>query len=568
MKKTHVPIIVALMASFLAGTGHPAWAKIIYVNAQAAGNANGADWANAFTRIAPAMETAVDGDEIRVARGRYRGVVEMKPGTALYGGFAGTESLREQRNWKGNETILDGGGGASSIVVTAEDTVLDGFTVTGGKQRGVWCQKATFQMAHCLIQWNGEYGLVISDFCKPSVTDCEISKNGRGVMCAARSTPTLNLCVIRNNRAKSSGGGVVCESRSAPALISCTITGNTAAAAGGGLYITSIASPQITQCMIAGNIAGVSGGGIFCETGALPKLDNCAILGNHARDTGGVYADESYPTLTHCTIAGNTAGGFFATIKSRLTLKNCIVWNPGTEITGDPRHRSENDLILFSCVQGGWPGIGNISHYPQFKDPPNGDFRLLNGSPCIDSASPEARAIVDLDGRARPGEDGLVDMGAYESPPEYRPGPLPAPRTLYVRATADPGGDGSSWDRAMDTIGMALFVSNAGDEIRVAGETYRESVWLEPNVALYGGFAGTETSRESRNQSANETIIDATGLHTMAAVAGAGGALLDRFTVTGGEACGVYCDGTSPFLTDCVITGNSTYVEGWCGPAG
>ncbi|MFB3788269.1 MAG: right-handed parallel beta-helix repeat-containing protein [bacterium] len=568
MKKTHLPIIVALMACFLAGTDCPAWSKIIYVNTQAAGNANGADWANAFTRIAPAVVAAGINDEIWVARGRYPEAVLMKSGTALYGGFAGTESLREQRNWKGNETILDGGGLANSTVVTAEDTVLDGFTVTGGSNRGVWCKMATFQMAHCLITGNREYGLFISDSCKPSVTDCEISNNGRGVMCANRSAPTLILCVIRDNRTKSSGGGVVCESRSTPALISCVITGNTAGEAGGGMYVTSVASPQITQCMIAGNIAGVSGGGVFCGLGALPKLENCAIVGNRARDTGGVYAADSYPTLIHCTIAGNTMGGFFATIKSRLTLKNCIVWNPGTEITGDSLHRYENDLILFSCVQGGWPGRGNIGYYPQFKDPPNGDFRLLNGSPCIDSASPEARAMVDLDGRPRPGEDGWVDMGAYESPPEYRPVTVPAPRTLYVRSTADPGGDGSSWDQAMDTIGMALFVTNASDEIWVAGGTYRESIWLEPNVALYGGFAGLETSRESRNRSANETIIDATGLHTMASVTGAGGALLDSFTVTGGEACGVYCDGTFLSLTDCVITGNSTYVEGWCGPAG
>jgi hypothetical protein len=68
---------------------------------------------------------------------------QMKSGVALYGGFSGTETARNQRDWAANVTILSGDIGAegdnsdnSYHVVTANNTdasaVLDGFTISGG----------------------------------------------------------------------------------------------------------------------------------------------------------------------------------------------------------------------------------------------------------------------------------------------------------------------------------------------------------------------------------------------------------------------------------------------------
>jgi hypothetical protein len=53
---------------------------------------------------------------------------------ALYGGFAGTETRRSQRDWYLNPTVLDGAGGNSSytaVVVSCEycANVVDGFTL-------------------------------------------------------------------------------------------------------------------------------------------------------------------------------------------------------------------------------------------------------------------------------------------------------------------------------------------------------------------------------------------------------------------------------------------------------
>ena len=63
-------------------------------------------------------------------------------------------------------------------------------------------------------------------------------------------------------------------------------------------------------------------------------------------------------------------------------------------------------------IEGQLAGEGNIDIDPQFTDPENGDYTLLEGSPCIDAGT------ADLDGD---GVDDITDfiglapdMGAYE----------------------------------------------------------------------------------------------------------------------------------------------------------
>ncbi|BBM70633.1 hypothetical protein [Rhodothermus marinus] len=132
---------------------------------------NGSSWADACTSLQDALAAAQAGDEIWVAAGVYypdegTGLTDndrtlsfrMKRGVAIYGGFAGTETDRSQRDWEANPTVLSGdldqndvdsdGDGIPDVlrgnnayhVVVAENVdstaVLDGFIIRQGLANG------------------------------------------------------------------------------------------------------------------------------------------------------------------------------------------------------------------------------------------------------------------------------------------------------------------------------------------------------------------------------------------------------------------------------------------------
>lgn len=85
----------------------------------------------------------------------------------------------------------------------------------------------------------------------------------------------------------------------------------------------------------------------------------------------------------------------------------------------------------------------------------------------------------------------------------------------YVRANASGNGNGLSWQTAFNNLEQALALATDGDEVWVAEGTYvpgngasRESTFLIPGgVAVFGGFAGGETSLGQRNLLENLTVL-------------------------------------------------------------
>ena len=83
--------------------------------------------------------------------------------------------------------------------------------------------------------------------------------------------------------------------------------------------------------------------------------------------------------------------------------------------------------------------------------------------------------------------------------------------TIYVRHDAIGANDGTSWTDAFLSLQDATAKSRSGDEIWVAGGTYKPtqpwaaddpravSFQLKTGVGIYGGVAGTETTRDARD---------------------------------------------------------------------
>ena len=81
-------------------------AQTIYVNSKATGTNDGTSWANAYTKLEPALAAAANSTEIWVAAGVYKpdpassttASYSMKKAAKLYGGFKGTETALSQRS--------------------------------------------------------------------------------------------------------------------------------------------------------------------------------------------------------------------------------------------------------------------------------------------------------------------------------------------------------------------------------------------------------------------------------------------------------------------------------------
>ena len=86
----------------------------IYVNQQATGIDNGNSWTDAYSDLQSALAAAQANDQIWVAAGTYKpGTLDTDTfniitGVKLLGGFNGTETTAEERNWAENPTILSG----------------------------------------------------------------------------------------------------------------------------------------------------------------------------------------------------------------------------------------------------------------------------------------------------------------------------------------------------------------------------------------------------------------------------------------------------------------------------
>lgn len=263
----------------------------------------------------------------------------IRPGVAVYGGFAGTETLRSQRNTSTLDTTLSGNTGVANAgsyhVVTLDGTtaagnitattVLDGFTVTKGNAvpdgGGVYCN-----------------GAGTGHECSPTLHFLEISHNtatggGAGMYDSATSggtsNPALSNVSIRLNTATGNGGGMFNNasgdgSVSSPMLSDVTFETNEAYGNGGAIYnlaagVGATSSPSLGRVLIYANESGGSnsaGGGMmdYATSGGIssPSLTDVTFLQNNSAYWGGAMFSSagggtSSPTLNDVTFDGNTA---------------------------------------------------------------------------------------------------------------------------------------------------------------------------------------------------------------------------------------------------------------------
>lgn len=251
--------------------------------------------------------------------------------------------------------------------VNGEDstTVVDGFTITDG--------------------WEVLFGF--SDYYETGTVFC------------STAAPTIRNCIITGNH----GDGVVSyEWPAHPHLTNCRVLNNSDA----GVHLQG-ADARITNSEVSFN----GGHGVAVPWSGNLRMDSCLVRGN---GQSGIFAFTMYSDflISSCTVVDNFQGltWWFSYPKegaptpqneryNNLNVTNCIF--AFNQTTGVQAEWSEYDTVAFcnnsyGNPSGNWDAgpnhgagdeLGNISADPLFCDTALGDYRLMEGSPCLPSGN-------------------------------------------------------------------------------------------------------------------------------------------------------------------------------------
>ncbi len=414
------------------------------------------NWASAATSIQEGLDSATSNDPVLVADGLYNENISLKSGVVLQG--AGADA-----------TVIEGAGG-SVVMATNLDAVatISGFTITGGSGYdigyggGIYCENSLLVISYNIIKenhaaWRG--GGVYCENSVPIIANNKIESN-------STSVPTKPW------GSRDSGGGVYTRGCS-PIITNNVIANNLGVLDGGGICSVNDTAPLISDNRIEGNVCAYNTGGIACNSGSSAIIGNL-IENNFGAYTGGVSSYGIDSIVVNNIIAKNRGIGI--SFADSLVVNNVIIHNDGIGVEG----WSQADVVanciiwgnwddldgcsaIYSCIEDGDPGEGNISSAPFFVYEENENYRLLSGSPCVDAGTNGyALTSMDADGNPRI-VNGTVDMGPYE----FQAGG--SALNLHIQAILEKSPDLKTWTNS----GMSIDWFVPADSIN---EFYR--VWL------------------------------------------------------------------------------------------
>ncbi|MFC1820860.1 leucine-rich repeat domain-containing protein, partial [Thermodesulfobacteriota bacterium] len=308
-------------------TDYPS-SMIIVVDFEIGDDSNhGQTWSSPKVTIQAALDacSTAGGGEVWVKAGTYNESITLKSGVDLYGGFAGTETSLDQRDWITNVTTIDGQSSVYHVVIGENNAHVEGFVITGGYADG------------------------------GSGND----SSGAGILNDGKS-PSFQNCLITNNFALSHGVAVY-NNNSSPKFINCIFTSNTTTAFVWGIGMVNInSSPIITNCTFSGN-SGPSGNETATITNiqvSSPIITNTILWGNSPSEYSNGFGTGS-PLITYSNIQGGLSG------TGNINIDPLFV-------VGDPSFHLQS---ASPCIDTGNNSASNIP-----TEDIDGDLRISNGT--------------------------------------------------------------------------------------------------------------------------------------------------------------------------------------------
>lgn len=526
-----------------------------------------------FATIQQAIDSASYGDIVEVSPGTYSGNgnwdIDFKGKTITVRSSSGPG--RTTIDCTGNE----GHRGFYFHQGENRNSVLRGFTIKGALLPGSEIPSDN--------SWNSSPahpigGGIYCEYSSPSIIDCVIQQCAAelgGGIGSVGGSPLIIDCTIERCQAggfgqAQSGGygaGIGLTKGSDVRIINCIIERNIGfdKSFGAGVYCWQ-SSLMLSSCDISFNNAqgNVKGGGLYCGgSSAQATLEHCIISNNTAQTGGGVFSD-SYADLniTNCTIADNIGGGVHAD-SSYIAIRNSIVWyNVGSAVLLNGLLSSSP--VLFSNIEGYYPGQGNIDSQPNFASA-GSDYHLRSNlgrfnsgswvkdsfsshSPCIDAGDPQ-----DPIGAEPYPNNKRINMGAYGGTREASKsiGPL----IFHVDGSrGSKFNSGLSRDMALKTIQDAVGAAYDGDTIMVWPGIYREAVFVVGKAVTI--------------QSADDAAVVMAPSNDIAFTfqfAESSRCVLRNFVITNCTQEAIFCNGASPELTNLTIVNNQFGITAYGG---
>lgn len=529
--------------------------KTYYVTAEATDGGDGLSWKNAIT-LTEALSRAKAGDEIWVKG--YEDITDhiykapkggfvLPSGVAMYGGFAGTETIKNNLPTGRHKYQMK------------YQTALVGDIDTNDKasqQLIIYPENATRtdNATHVLTLNVGVTDGNTNDGSKPTIVS--------GFLIAAGNAKG------DNSTSDGRGGGIYVVNNSKDnnassryfRISQCNFANNYGMR-GGAIYVDNSCTSQqsaISYCSFFDNVAGKrgtsenEGGGMWIDGTA--TVYNCNINNN----TNGGIRLSSTSKIVNCSVIANTVSAVDLTTAGASgsdgggAVYNTVLWHstalskqdtrpafyscafPEVEVTNSDTNTDANGNVWISNENHGtepapWFKQSAVNQGYDFSFSSNlkqlysTAFTFEETSALLNKGKLEyyknfaeklENTTTDIMGRTRyQDQDNTIDIGAYEY------ARMKAGRIRYVKEGGT--GKGTSWKDAMGDIQNAIndlaeTATTPGEkgEVWVAAGTYvvnqrihsdasaPTSLLMKNGISVYGAFEGNETSRSERIEKA------------------------------------------------------------------
>jgi predicted outer membrane repeat protein len=362
--------------------------------------------------------------------------------------------------------IADPGGGRPVVRCDSgegPDTVLDGFTLTGG----------TGATSFEGIPSGG--GMFIRDS-SPTVVNCKFVENSAvrgGGMRTLFSSATVTNCDFIGNIADSStdpssGAGMHNQDSDNLEITGCTFSENTTPLGhGGGMYSLRCDDMVVSDCAFIGNEARIGGGmhDFICSD---QLISGCSFTGNSSLFGGaGLSSSSTNQTVTGCTFTTNSCtnsqGGGMSSFGTNTTVSDSVFNGNDARLGGGGIYYSGDGQTVTGCTFRENEAISSSG----------GGMLIITGDDLVISDCAFIGNVADSRG------GGIASSGS-----------LTVSRCTFFGNTAG-GGGGMSNGSGSPTVTDSVFSGNVASEGGAMANSFSSpdvrNCTFSKNIADFGG---------------------------------------------------------------------------------